>query len=123
MIKYLGIDQSPPAPWRCNDHRYPKTKSDRAWNIIFEFYMIQTGINTLGSFAAFRVIIIRCYEWRYVIKIAVILIISKNENGFLPNLRILRENVHYLRKIPGAKPWGARMVGKRFRRNQPGYGG
>src|SRR5665213_429586 len=103
MIKYLGIYQSPPAPWRCNDHGYPKTKSDRASNILFQFYMIQAGINTFGNFAAFRILIVWCCEWGHVIKIAVILIIGKNENGFLPHFRILRENVHYFRKIPGSK--------------------
>ena len=132
MIKNLWVYTASTAPWWYNYKGYTISQSYRAYPLrILGFalerlclcfgYIVDRSINTSGTFPWFRITRIRSCERRNMIKITIIFIISENKNCFLPYLRIFCQNIQHFRNVPRSIPWSARMIGKIFRRYQPGY--
>src|SRR5690606_17120058 len=86
----------------------------------FHTYVLYLRINTCGTFTRFRFVVIRNRKWGYVIKIAIVLIVGQDKNGFLPYFGILCKDIQDLGYIPCAIPGGAGMIGKILRAGQPG---
>jgi hypothetical protein len=54
-----------------------------------------------------------------VVVIAVVLVVSEDEDRLLPDLRIAGEDVQHLRDVPGSIPGRGGMVGEILRSHQP----
>src|ERR1700719_4792796 len=65
----------------------------------------------------------RCNKWWHMIKVSIILVISKNEDRLFPNLGIFCQYIHHFANVPGTVPGRRWMIREIFRSNQPGYSG
>src|SRR6185503_20236730 len=58
---------------------------------------------------------------RYMIKVSIVFIIGKNEDGFFPYLGIFCQNIHHFTDIPGTIPGRRWVIGKVLRCYDPRY--
>src|SRR6185437_7167619 len=130
MVKHLRTDISAAVPGRRNYHRNAEPQADRtspcsmSWvggQILLQRDVFHCSVDTGGRSARLRFARMRYPERRYVIEVSIVLVVSQDEDRFLPHLRIVSENVHHFRDIPGPKPRCSRMIRVVFRSNQPGH--
>src|SRR5690554_332165 len=126
------IDPTSPAPGRSHHQRHPEAQAYRA---LPRTLGGKTGLdllfhrNELSFYAYSRrnlslafIIRIWWHKRRDVIKITIIFIVIEDKDGLLPYFRILRQNIQYLRHIPGPVPRRTGVIGKPLGCHQPGDG-
>src|SRR5690349_16939212 len=84
---------------------------------------LQSRVDSLRPFARLRSARVRRDKGWNVIEKTVVLVITQDENGLFPNLRILRENVENFAQVPRAKPRGAGVIRKSAGSDKPGNRG
>ena len=131
MIENLRVDPATAGPGAGDDQRDAKAETDRALAverlgkaIPFLFlgvrHKIHAGVDPGRDLARPFLVRMRRGERRNVIEIAVVLIVSKDENRLLPDLGIVCKDIHHLGNVPRAIPCRGGMIGEVLRRAQPG---
>src|SRR5262249_46401929 len=115
VIEDLRTHVSATAPGRRDNQRNSIAQSDRpAANarrrspaaILVQLQILESRIDAPGDFSRFRMPRAWSDKRRHVVEISIVLIVSENKNGLLPDPRILREDIHRLRDVPRSIPGG-----------------
>src|SRR5690606_10560598 len=132
MVEDLRVDPPALGPWRSDNERYPETQAYRA---------VQRRIRPAGAdfFLLCRDVFVTCVytccygdcvrpcrvRWnigRDVVEIPVVFIVRQDENGFLPDFRVLGQNIQGFGDVPSTVPESTGVVGEIAGSHQPGDG-
>src|SRR5689334_7432509 len=96
VVEHLRTNTSASTPRRGDNHRNPIAKTDRALSnlmrrtileLLVSFDVLHAGVDAVGYAPGVPATWARGNKWRHVIEIAIILIVSQDEDGLFPHGR------------------------------------
>src|SRR6185437_5634797 len=95
VIEDLGVDRTTGTPWGYDDEPHTVPEPDRVVAIV-DVGPLDGGVDARGCLPSPRAFGVRRDEWRHVVEVAVILVVTEDEHRLLPDLGTPGQNVERL---------------------------
>src|SRR5882724_10879312 len=99
MVEDLRVRVSAPGPGRGDQERHTEAQSQGTaarfvlvcpLQVLLPAHMFEAGVNAFGGKPCLRLVGVWGYEGWNMVEITVVLVVTKDEDRFLPQIRVLR---------------------------------